>query len=845
MKRTKKKQASSELEAALKILPRDEAPLIPTAIVSRTGDGRLVGDDGSVWAVYKAPLSPVADAKTQKLQLAAGQPLDEAIREISDMTNVGIIKRRRMAKESYRPIHVLAVNLPAYFTPPRDHPLYDFLASNFSHRTQDVRLSLFAVRLESTFIQGGLRGTIESVVDKLISPDVDMREYARDFEKMNAAMARCGLFKPSIDETRVVEAWWNRGTSPATSMMGTPDALHVFRSIEASRQAKRLWEHEQDWTIWPRLDGHTALRFMMASEIDLGYTPASSLGTQWVSDLLNSGAIAVSIRALVEPPLVTARELDAQEKNYRDDVKERHHRGQMSKVEQDEKLDLIGYLKNAYSGNSGPPTLADMTVVAAFPASAGRAEDISAKLGTVTLTEMEHAHPVGMAHTWLCASGRGIPYRLELPSTALAHSGVCALSNVGDDPKGAALLGFTENGRQPAWCHPAAAFSKESPPIELIAGMSGSGKTMTLLWKLIQFALAGHPVVMVNPKQSTDESDFAELALYVGGTVYSLDQMVSDDPASSGIFDPMRFSKTPHAGLDLAADLLSNINPWGSRREDFETDVMIALKYGADQGADCIGEALEIALRDGRAGPDGQYWVDKVLYTARAQPLMAAMVGLQHGGPALGRMDGFNLIRVGETSLPLPDEGEKSPSLIQRIALTLVQTIVSGSATAVRDRYGAVGLDEAWIYLGASARQLKSLGRVARSQRTAVLLATQRVTDAVGIEDFISQGIILPMNSEEEARAACKLVNLEATDARIERITASATKGGLGNQVSPNFNSLRTLYEPGTRDVIRGTVGYYVDVHDRAIPTEVVLPQWFLEIASTNKEDRKPLAKTA
>jgi len=45
------------------------------------------------------------------------------------------------------------------------------------------------------------------------------------------------------------------------------------------------------------------------------------------------------------------------------------------------------------------------------------------------------------------------------------------------------------------------------------------------------------------------------------------------------------------------------------------------------------------------------------------------------------------------------------------------------------------------------------------------------------------------------------------------------------------------LRDPVTREVLRGAVFVYKDLHERAIPVEVVLPGEFLERASTNPAD--------
>ncbi len=48
---------------------------------------------------------------------------------------------------------------------------------------------------------------------------------------------------------------------------------------------------------------------------------------------------------------------------------------------------------------------------------------------------------------------------------------------------------------------------------------------------------------------------------------------------------------------------------------------------------------------------------------------------------------------------------------------------------------------------------------------------------------------------------------------------------------------MRALKDPATRQVLRGAIFPYKDLHDRAIPVEVTLPEEFLARSSTNPDD--------
>jgi hypothetical protein len=75
----------------------------------------------------------------------------------------------------------------------------------------------------------------------------------------------------------------------------------------------------------------------------------------------------------------------------------------------------------------------------------------------------------------------------------------------------------------------------------------------------------------------------------------------------------------------------------------------------------------------------------------------------------------------------------------------------------------------------------------------------------------------------------------------LERITTPGPIGGTSQAgETPNWTSMRALRDPDTREVLRGAILHYQDLHERAIPVEVVLPGEFLARALTNPGDVAP-----
>lgn len=385
----------------------------------------------------------------------------------------------------------------------------------------------------------------------------------------------------------------------------------------------------------------------------------------------------------------------------------------------------------------------------------------------------------------------------------------------------------------PAPSEPGRCITVNSPDhTYLIEGFVPTHNTMALLNLADQFARMGTPVVVVDPKVGSDHGPAVSAS---DGQVVSLDAIAAAD----GVFDPLRFAISPEAGIDMASSLLLNVNPWGSMRSDYEAPLNVAIAYGVHQNAGCIGDALKIAERAGKADPE---MVAAAFALAESSPMFRACFGIEPGTTPLRLAERITLIKVGNAHLDLPEPGVpiSEMSLNQRVALALVKMMVFGSAMALTGRRGVVMLDEAWVFLGSGRAEVERLGRLARSQGVLPMLFTQRVTDALdaGLAGYISRGLILPITDEDEARAACELFKLEPTPERMSRLTAKATMGAVGDEGgAPNWRSMRALRDPETGQILRGSIGIYADLFGRAVPVEVRIPEEFLEIASTNPDD--------
>lgn len=811
------------------LIDRSGEHIFPTSVRKVMSDGRLVGEDGSVWAFYSVPMSPITDAKTVEAAMSASRPLAFAISELSQMTPTAIgPQNRRFQKRNYRECQVFLTNIPAFFGPPIGHPGTAFLRYHFPNQTITNRSLLLGVKLKESLTDSGVKAALDSIAHTFFEGGTLVSDFDKDFQRVTVRLQSGGLRLASREEIRVAMSWWNGAMSPDSPVIPDGELLHVTSNARISRQVHRLLHDDVPKDEWPRMNGHHALRFASVLEIDPGYITGENETARWASHLVRQGALMVSARFMVEPGKITARELDAKEKKYTEDVKERYEAGKMSKPEQDERLDVLRQLRDVYTGASAPPTLTEMSVIAAFPESVGPVEELS--VGPITITGMPFYQLQALAETWLTSPIKGNPNLIEQPASSLAYSGIMELSTVGTSPKNAPLVGFTEEDRQPAWFNMTEMLDQDTPPVAGFFGMSGSGKTMLGIWVAVQHFLTGKPVVFIDPKQGSDHTDIFEAN---GGRVISLDSLLSSD----GILDPMRFATNRTEATSMASAMLSNVNIWGTDIGNLEREISIALNYGYEMGRRSIGTALIQARNDGKCSDAVAL---PVIDYAENNPLFRALVGLKDDGDSINVSDGLTLIKVGNSPLALPDDVTNA-GLDERLALNVVRMLVKGTATALRGTDGAVFLDEAWIFLNSSKHEVESLGRLARSQRTIIGLLTQKVSDASYLDEFLTAGFILPLRREEETRVACRLLNLEPTPERITRITSSAVAAGATGEMVPNWDSMHALFDTdprtGKKRNVRGSVAIYSDMHDRAVYTEIVLPPTFLDVASTNRAD--------
>lgn len=852
-----------------------DMPNWPTSLkgVVRDGTNRLLGIDNSVWVVRSVPMSPIADAKSSAKKILGGRPLLEAFDNLSYLAT-NRMGRRSASKSTYRQYQLLTVDTPRWFRAPKGHALEMLYNSSYSELETKSRMCLMAVKLKDSLGNGGWASAMDSVVNTAVYGEAaQMSDFDKDYELVANALDRAGLKDPTTEEILIADSWWNSGEHSDTPFVPHVDHMHVFPTNDSLRVIKE-GDDDGRWSLkdcadWPETNSHSiTMASVRGLDLDAkdNKTIVESAGA-WVSDLIDSGAMVVSLRGLVEPAKVTRGELRRNKKSYQDDIREREREGKMEKTEQEDRFTALNSMESAYAGAGAPATLVDTSIIVGIN---GKPDGVRSLGGSsiAQLDTMNDRQLRAWSEATLCSRSRSNPNPQDLPSTAVACSGVNGLSNVGDpvkmdtpmiDKSGNAVegknislwsihAGFTEFDRQDAWLSGTAASDVDKEPLMLVAGTTGSGKTQALLWWAWQGAQMGQPQIILDPKPGSDHTEALENIGAPSGArnvpvLHSELSELSGD--NDGIFDPLRFAPTPQAGVDIATSLLLQVNPWGDNRDNFSTTLAKALHIGVSSGDRCVGAALNTARKSERGDTRLQAMVDDVFDLAKSSPTFSSCIGFDNDSTGMRISDGITYINVGAGSLELPTPGQLSFEMnpIQRASLALIRMMIFGSSMALTGRNGVLHADEAWTFLKAGKEEIERLGRLARSQGVLPILYTQRVTDATdqALQNYISRGLILGIRDMDEAEAACELFGLDPTPDRLTRITAGSTKGGsVGEEGGiPNFQSLRPLRDSEGK-VIRGSVAIYSDLSgDRANTVEIKIPQWFFSKSSTNTRDQR------
>src|SRR5699024_395873 len=189
-------------------------------------------------------------------------------------------------------------------------------------------------------------------------------------------------------------------------------------------------------------------------------------------------------------------------RNYLNDQQEQMQNARMSRGEQEEKIATLESIEKVYAKGGGSPTLVESSVLLAMD---GKIRDFSMLDTAAEIQPMEHRQDKAWVEMMLASTINANPNIQDMPIQNIATSGLQDASKSGD--RHGILRGFAERDRTPIYTNPQEAYNEEdAAPISLVAGSSGSGKSLAL-----------------SERVKTPAGDVKMGDLEVGDTVYGRD----------------------------------------------------------------------------------------------------------------------------------------------------------------------------------------------------------------------------------------------------------------------------------------------------------------------------------
>lgn len=822
------------------------------------GGGFIRTTNGEAWQYMIMPSQPsVSDAADYTDRLKAARPLTIILPLLADLTPSIPLANRRALKSFYRPIHILALSTPQRYTPSPTLDERNQRLLTLEHREDSVhdRLTLIGVRLDANSGEGRLLDRIINLITQAgeqttygAAPD---DAFNTDRERISTILKQGGCMPPTDKQMNRALAWWVTDRKPdPLPVMVERGHMHAFPDERTCRLAEKLRDTRVDCEKWAqRIEIRGTWPMTIAT---LGALPFDGTINEndpraaWAARLLASqtsggqGAVAISVRGLVEPGEISRDQIDKDKDKVLEQAIKQATDGHKANTEIAEELMQAS---NVYQRDGRPwPTLVDGHVQVAMPGIITRPAQVNYP-GELNLNQDNQN--TAWQDMQIGSEISYIPSPVYWPTPILAFAGLSGRSIAGEDmgegrktDLPGALLGFTEKDQQPVYCTPFAARYLHTPPFMLVTGKTGSGKTRVLLHLAAQWARLPCPDspqhtipgVFLDPKPNS--SDFGPFVESMGGMLIRL-----DSPNAEGILDPVRCIPWTMKDdiVQTSVEMLSQITGGRDATRDRDLALTSIIGYGLKHGADCTGEAVRIAYQAYKDRlPDANRidpLVEKIAPMLERQAMNSGMFrliyGLKHGGKRLSVSDGLTLLSAGTMNIISEKEADSGPSDIQR---WVVRMAALGASASIIGRDGFLIVDEAWSLLGDrfGVSVVNRMGRLARDQHYMPVFASQKVTEFVeaGLQDFMGRGITLAMGSksefvglESQTEMACRLFGQPENGEMAERMSHDRTLDSESNE--PDRQSLYALFDPVTGELERGSVGYYIGLDGSAIPVEI------------------------
>lgn len=765
----------------------DTDALWTTPWIMRDVEGVYTGSDRSVWLYRSLPLSPV-QWEDPRTQLNIGQRLATLLAEIGSTSQPSASGIRQLSTN--REVHLVSVTwdedpVPAEGTPA---PLASYLQETLDGMLVPRRALIIGVRLrpQSQARSEKLLDQAKRAATKLLLEDVpDRAAYNDDRDAMASMLARFGAKKLSRNEQSQLEAWYNLGRSTDVTIVERNTSLDVG-DIDT---------------------------YEMSAVMRFGNPIMYAPNSRWILDSLShfDAPKIVSVRAELEPAVVTRSRARKAQRRVDAQMKEEASTGDLERIEYSTTYQQAQEFER-FLVEVGEPILSNCSILIGRSVQATNETyiDFLRNNYEIEVKPLEHRQLRALDETLPASPRRINPFVQDVSISMLAYAGLNGFSNLGDS-KGA-YIGVADPDLTPVFLDPAGAPARNMPPGMLVAGDPGSGKTFLCQQIALQSTLAGAPTIFINPKGFDSLAPLAEL---VNGQVVKMSALA----VKPGAFDPFRYAPPAIAAEIATTHILSVLGNRDGFNQAQSLQLGAALREAAAKGARCVGDAFSMIA--------DQEIVTQIIQQVQGSSLFALGVALEPW-PEFPATGGLTLVEF-DRKLDLPDPSKDSTvyTRAEHISLAAVRLVARASLEILMKSGGGVLIvDEAWTFLGfpEGLAAMQSLGREGRSLNILPVFATQRIADIVSrdMEGYLSRVFCLKLSDPREAKAALELCKLEPTPERIAWLSNCGPQPATEEQPARPPRALHRDLDDRHAAVILG-------------PT----PRWVYEALTTNPAERK------
>lgn len=731
----------------------------------REPGGLYIGHDRSVWLYRELPLAPLEHEDAPR-RLEVGRVLEGALEEIGARSKD--IGQGLSSLSQNRVVHLFAATYDTINNLPEGTPesLETLLGEMLPPITTSKTL-LLGVKLRSSLLAQAVKtsGSWTTRAKALLAArnddlEMSLSAFEADFHDIDGLLRRYQARVPRKEALDQLEAWWNRGNTPDHVVEYGTDNFHVPGVGTYEIHAVQS------------MPNHLQAPF-----------------AQWLLDAMahDSPAVAVSVRAELEPHTVTRARLRRQRRKLIAQEEEEAATGDLGR---EENTSTLQYAQNveSYVVNSRSPWLAQTSILLARKVDDAD-ETFAHMLAGVYGIQTEvlvHRQLEALAEFQPAGVNAVNPFAQDLNTAMVAYAGLASFSTLGD--ANGVWIGHIDPDFAPCYLDPFGAAKENVPPVMGIFGDPGSGKTFAGQLMAGQAAIAGLNVFFVNPKGFDSLSPWVDWVRSQGAPARTVS--LSKIEERGGVFDPFSFCADPKMAAEiLARHIQTVLGPALSPIQEFT--LAEGLARGAEAGARCAMDALQYV-----ADPE----IVRLVQGAVTSHSLFRLAFSTAPRDDWAGISGLTLIEF-DRELPLPAPGKQNLELAERLALaTLRLTSRAAMEILMRANGGVYVIDEAHHYLS-SAEGMASLDRLAREGRSIGLLPvfiTQRPSDLlqVDMESFMSRVLCMKLRDQEQAEAALSLCQLEPTAARVEFLRqAGPRRGGDGDPGRPALGILRDLYD--------------------------------------------------